>query len=146
MKGADMYRYMKGTTEGLKSAHEVLSLAFAEAGNESTSSVLNYYFMTTTKLVQAKNLEVQDLIDLFSDLSSVISYKEAKLSQDIYDLEQQEEKTAKQIKKLKKDKKEIKNLRGCEDKPRKDISPHATCEKLQELTKKTETNKEDVSC
>ena len=60
--------------------------------------------MTTTKLVQAKNLEVQDLI-IFSDLSSVISYKEAKLSQDIYDLEQQEEKTAKQIKKPKKTRK-----------------------------------------
>ena len=146
MKGADMYRYMKGTTEGLKSAHEILSLAFAEAGNESTSSVLNYYFMTTTKLVQAKNLEVQDLIDLFSDLSSVISYKEAKLSQDIYNLEQQEEKTAKQIKKLKKDKKEIKTLGDVKTNLEKTLAPHATCEKLQELYEKNfETNKEEVS-
>jgi len=41
MKGADMYKYMKGSTEGLKASHEVLLTDFNMAGNESPASVLN---------------------------------------------------------------------------------------------------------
>jgi len=81
MKGADMYKYMKSSTEGLQASYEVLLTAFNMAGNQSTGRVLNYYFMATTKLVQAKVLKVADLIALFSDLSGVIAYKEAKLAQ-----------------------------------------------------------------
>ena len=82
-KGADMYKFKKGTTEGLQESQAALGEAFTMAGNASTASVLNYYFIATTKLVQAKVLKVSDLIALFSDLSGVISYKEAKLMQDI---------------------------------------------------------------
>jgi len=146
MKGADMYKYKKTTTEGLKTSYEELRKAFEMAGNESTASVLNYYFMATTKLVQAKVLKVEDLIALFSDLSGVISYKEAKLSQDIYNAEQSEELSAKEQKRLKKNKKELKTLGDVKTNLEKTLAPHATCEKLIELyVKNFEQNKDDVA-
>ncbi len=80
------------------------------AANESTARVLNYYFIATTKLVQAKVLKVGDLIALFSDLSGVIAYKEAKLSQDIYNAEQSEGLSSRDSKILRKNKKELKTL------------------------------------
>ena len=116
------------------------------AANASTASVLNYYFMATTKLVQAKVLKVEDLIALFSDLSSVISYKEAKLSQDIYNAEQSEELSTKEQKLLKKNKKELKTLGDVKTNLEKTLAPHATCEKLVELyAKNFEQNKQDVA-
>ena len=146
MKGADMYKYMKTTIEGLQASHEVLRNSFEMAANASTASVLNYYFMATTKLVQAKVLKVEDLIALFSDLSSVISYKEAKLAQDIYNAEQSEELNTKQQKLLKKNKKELKTLGDVKTNLEKTLAPHATCEKLVELySKNFEQNKEDVA-
>ena len=146
MKGADLYKYKKTTTEGLQTSYEELKKAFEMAGNESTASVLNYYFMATTKLVQAKVLQVEDLIALFSDLSGVISYKEAKLSQDIYNAEQIEEISAKEQKLLKKNKKELKTLGDVKTNLEKTLAPHATCEKLIELyAKNFEKNKDDVA-
>lgn len=146
MKGADLYKYKKTTTEGLQTSYEELKKAFEMAGNESTASVLNYYFMATTKLVQAKVLQVEDLIALFSDLSGVISYKEAKLSQDIYNAEQIEELSAKEQKLLKKNKKELKTLGDVKTNLEKTLAPHATCEKLIELyAKNFEQNKDDVA-
>ena len=146
MKGADMYKHLKTTTEGLQASHEVLLNSFEMAGNESTASVLNYYFMATTKLVQAKVLKVEDLIALFSDLSGVISYKEAKLTQDIYNSEQREELSSKEQKLLKKNKKELKTLGDVKNNLEKTLAPHATCEKLVELyTKNFEQNKQDAA-
>ncbi len=146
MKGADLYKYKKTTTEGLQTSYEELKKAFEMAGNESTASVLNYYFMATTKLVQAKVLQVEDLIALFSDLSGVISYKEAKLSQDIYNAEQIDELSAKEQKLLKKNKKELKTLGDVKTNLEKTLAPHATCEKLIELyAKNFEQNKDDVA-
>ena len=147
MKGADMYKYMKTTTEGLQASYEVLRSSFEMATNTSTASVLNYYFMATTKLVQAKVLKVEDLIALFSDLSGVISYKEAKLTQDIYNAEQKsEELSSKEQKLLKKNKKELKTLGDVKTNLEKTLAPHATCEKLVELyAKNFEQNKEDVA-
>ena len=146
MKGADMYKYMKTTTKGLQASYEILRSAFEMATNTSTASVLNYYFMATTKLVQAKVLKVEDLIALFSDLSGVISYKEAKLTEDIYIAEQKSELSSKEQKLLKKNKKELKTLGDVKTNLEKTLAPHATCEKLIELyAKQFEQKKEDVA-
>lgn len=146
MKGADMYKYLKGSNEGLQASYGVLAKSFNMAGNESTARVLNYYFIATTKLVQAKVLEVKDLIALFSDISGVISYKEAKLTQDIYSAEQKESLTPKEAKIKKKNKKELDTLAEVKGNLEKTLAPHATCEKLVELyTKNFEAKKEDVA-
>ena len=146
LKGADMYKYLKGSTEGLQASYDVLAASFNMAGNESTARVLNYYFIATTKLVQAKVLKVGDLIALFSDLSGVIAYKEAKLSQDIYNAEQSESLSSRDSKILSKNKKELKTLNDVKGNLEKTLAPHATCEKLVELyTKNFETKKEDIA-
>lgn len=146
MKGADMYRYMKTTTTGLEASYEVLLKAFNMAGNESSASVLNYYFMVTTKLVQAKVLKVEDLIALFSDLSGVIAYKEAKLTQEIYNAEQKDNLNTKEKKALTKSKKELKTLGSVKSNLEKTLAPHATCEKLVDLySKNYDYKKEDAN-
>jgi len=146
-KGADMYKHMKATTEGLLASHEVLRTSFEMGGNESPAIVLNYYFLATTKLVQAKVLKVEDLIALFSDLSSVIAYKEAKLNQGIYNAELDPEAlSSKEKKALKRNKKELKTLGDVKGNLEKTLAPHATCEKLVELyTKNFEASKEDIA-
>lgn len=145
-KGADIYKYKKETVEGLQQSYDVLLTAFNMAGNESTASVLNYYFMSTTKLVQAKVLKVEDLIALFSDLSGVIAYKEAKLTQDIYNASSRDDLSSKEKKVLKKNKKELETLASVKSNLEKTLAPHATCEKLVELyTSNFETNKEDIA-
>jgi len=134
------------STDGLQAAYVVLKEAFTMAGNSSTASVLNYYFFATTKLVQAKVLKVSDLIALFSDLSGVISYKEAKLMQDIYTAEQAESLSSKEAKILKKDRKELSTLSDVKENLEKTLEPHATCEKLVELyTANFDSKKEDIS-
>ncbi len=146
MKGADLYKYTKDSIEGLQASYEVLLTAFNMAGNESSASVLSYYFMATAKLVQAKVLNVEDLIALFSDLSGVIAYKEAKLSQDIYNAGEAESLTPKEQKSLNNQKKELKKLGDVKSNLEKTLAPHATCEKLVELyTKNFEANKEDIA-
>ena len=146
LKGADMYRYTKGSTEGLKASRDILAEAFDAAGNESTASVLNYYFMATTKLVQAKELKVEDLIALFSDLSGVIAYKEAKLARDIFEAEQNEALSTKEKKQLKRNQKERKTLGDVKSNLEKTLAPHATCEKLVQLySNRFEANKEDLA-
>ena len=133
LKGADMYRHLKNSTKGLQASHEVLEKAFNSSGNESTAGVLNYYFMATTKLVQAKVLKVEDLIALFSDLSGVIAYKGAKLSKDIFEAEESETLSPKEKKQLKRNKKERKTLEDVKSNLEKTLAPHATCDKLVEM-------------
>ena len=137
---------MKTTTTGLEASYEVLLKSFNMAGNESSASVLNYYFMVTTKLVQAKVLKVEDLIALFSDLSGVIAYKEAKLTQEIYNAEQKDALNTKEKKALTKSKKELKTLGSVKSNLEKTLAPHATCEKLVDLySKNYDYKKEDAN-
>ena len=135
LKGADTYKQKKETVDGLEEARVCLSLSFDEAGYESSSSVLNYYFLATTKLVQAKKLKVEDLINLYSDLLAVIAYKQARLNSEIYKLTNKEGEpiTKKEKKTIEKDKKELKTLEDVKDNLYKTVGPHATCDKLVKL-------------
>ena len=115
LKGADIYKQKKQTVDGLEEARACLSSSFDEAGYESSSSVLNYYFLATTKLVQAKQLNVQDLINLYSDLLRVISYRQAKLGSEIYKLTNKEgdPTTKKEKKNNRKGRERVKDARRC---------------------------------
>ena len=70
-KGADLYKYKKGTTEGIQEAYAVLGQAFTLGGNTTSPRVLSTYFVASTKLLNAKVLTIEDLLNLFSDLSSI---------------------------------------------------------------------------
>jgi len=145
-KGADMYKYKKGTTEGIQEAYSVLEEAFNLGGNTSSPRVLSTYFVASTKLLNAKVLTIEDLLNLFSDLSSVISYKEAKLSQDVFNANEKEALTKKEAKQLKRNEDEKDKLSDVKDNLEKALAPYATCEKLVEMyTRDFEINKEDVT-
>jgi len=145
-KGADMYKYKKGSTEGLQESYAVLEEAFRLGGNTTSPRVLSTYFVASTKLLNAKILSIEDLLNLFSDLSSVISYKEAKLSQDIFNAGEKESLTSREAKQLKKNKDEQGKLSVVKDNLEKALAPYATCDKLVEMyTADFETNKEEVT-
>lgn len=145
MKGADMYRFMKNSTEGLQASLLVLQESFKLSGYESSSSVINYYFLATTKLVQAKILKVEDLINLYSDLLRVISYRKAKLSSELYELGEKKDVSSKEKKTIQKHEKELKTLSDVKNNLYKTVGPHATCEKLIDLYTTTfDLYKEDI--
>ena len=144
-KGADMYKYKKATIEGIQDAYTVLEDAFNLGGNTTSPRVLSTYFVASTKLLNAKILTIEDLLNLFSDLSSVISYKEAKLSQDIFNAREKETLTKKEKKQLNRNEDEQDKLSDVKDNLELALEPYATCEKLVEMyTRDFEINKEDV--
>tara|TARA_B110000977_G_C11030551_1_gene475056 strand:- start:71 stop:1474 length:1404 start_codon:yes stop_codon:yes gene_type:complete len=145
-KGADMYKYKKGTTEGLQEAYAVLGDAFKLGGNTTSPRVISTYFVASTKLLNAKVLSIEDLLNLFSDLSSVISYKEAQLAQDIFNANEKESLTKKEKKQLDRNNDEKDKLSDVKNNLEKALAPYATCDKLIEMyTRDFETNKADVT-
>ena len=132
-KGADLYKYKKVTTEGIQEAYAVLGQAFTLGGNTTSPRVISTYFVASTKLLNAKVLTIEDLLNLFSDLSSVISYKEAKLSQDIFTANEKESLSKKEQKQLNRDLDEKEKLSDVKNNLEKALAPHATCEKLVEM-------------
>ena len=145
-KGADLYKYKKGTTEGLQEAYAVLGEAFNLGGNTTSPRVLSTYFVVSTKLLNAKVLSIEDLLNLFSDLSSVISYKEAQLAQDIYKANEKEVLTKKEEKQRNRNEDEKDKLSDVKDNLEKALAPYATCDKLVEMyTRDFEMNKTDLT-
>lgn len=145
-KGALMYKFRK---DKLEDANKVLAQSFEIDGNNSSASVINYYFITTTKLVNKDVYTREQLIDLFADLSSVIEYKQAQLGKDIYDAEAKveagEKLSSKESKSLKADKRELKTLTDVSNNMEVTLAPLATCEILVDMyTKNFEEKKADL--
>lgn len=144
-KGAMIYKYRK---DNLEEANKVLAKSFEIDGNNSTASVINYYFITTTKLVNKDVYTREQLIDLFADLSGVIEYKQAQLGKDIYDAEAKAEAgetlSKKEAKALKANKKELQTLTDVSNNMEVTLAPLATCEILVDMyTKNFEDKKAD---
>lgn len=145
-KGALMYKFRK---DNLEAANEVLAKSFEIDGNNSSASVINYYFITTTKLVNKDVFTREQLIDLFADLSGVIEYKQAKLGKSIFDAEAKVEAgetlDKKAARALKNDKKELKTLTDVSNNMEVALAPLATCEILVEMyTRDFEAKKTDL--
>ena len=93
LKGKDMYKYRSSTIEELKQCRSVLKESFLIDGLNSTATTINYYFIVSLKLFQKKELNQQDLMTLFSDVSEVVDYREASISQDIFEVNSDSTKT-----------------------------------------------------
>ena len=85
LKGKDMYKYRSGTTEELNQCRSVLQNSFEIDGLNSTATTINYYFNVSLKLFQKQELNKQDLMTLFSDVSEVVDHREASISQEIFE-------------------------------------------------------------
>ena len=133
LKGADIYKFKKDSVSGIKESFGVLGEAVRLGGNTTKARILSNYFVASTKLLNAGELTIEDLLDLFSDLSTIISYKEIQLSQNIYKAEQLEAPNSKELKLLKKDKEEQEKLIVAKNNLENALAPYATCEKLVEM-------------
>ena len=75
----------------------------------------------------------EELIDLFSDVSNIIDYKEAAFNQDNFNLNLKEQLTSKEKKVLKRNTSELKTLSDVRANMEKTLAPLVTCEKLEAL-------------
>ena len=132
-KGSDLYRYRKSNINSVQSAYDLLKTSFNLDKEKSSARALNYYFLSAAKLTQQKLLENEELIDLFSDVSNIIDYKEAAFNQDNFNLNLKEQLTSKEKKVLKRNTSELKTLSDVRANMEKTLAPLVTCEKLEAL-------------
>ena len=143
LKGSDLYKYRKSSTNSLEKAYHILRESFVLDQEKSSARALNYYFASGAKLTSKKILNKEDLIGLFSDVSSIIDYKEAQIMEINFNLEQDEELGNKQTKVLSNNEKELKTLNNVRANMEKTLAPHVTCEKLTELYAPKFNNKQN---
>ena len=143
-KGSDLYRYRKSDTSSVEAAYDLLKISFNMDRKKSSARALNYYFASGARLTQQKILTNEDLIDLFSDVSNIIDYKEASINQDNFNLNEKDELTSKEKKVLKKNTSELKTLNDVRANMEKILAPLVTCEKLEILYETNfEVNQDD---
>jgi len=146
MKGAELYRTNKINMSSVKNAYDILKESFSIDKEKTTARALNYYFQSGAKLTSNKLLSKEELIDLFSDVSNVIDYKEAEINQMIFDLSETSQVTEKISKKIKNNQKELKTLNDVRSNMERILAPHVTCEKLIQLySSQYDNNREDYN-
>ena len=133
LKGASLYKYRKSNMQSVQSAYDILQTAFSIDKNKTQASTLNAYFQAGARLTSNKILTKEDLINLFSDVSSVIDYKEAQLNQINFDLNEKLDLTKKEKRQLRNNEKELKTLNDVRANMEKVLAPHVTCAKLEAL-------------
>tara|TARA_B100000575_G_scaffold293371_1_gene304558 strand:+ start:1091 stop:2536 length:1446 start_codon:yes stop_codon:yes gene_type:complete len=132
-KGSDIYKFRKSDVTSVQEAFETLKESFVIDAENSTARALNYYFASAAKLTSLKIMTKEDLIDLFSEVSSVIDYKEADLKQQNFSLTDNRTPTNKEKKQIKRNSSELKTLGDVRANMEKTLAPHVTCEKLDAL-------------
>jgi len=133
LKGKDMYKYRSENIEDLFACQKVLLESFQLDGFTSSATTLNYYFTTTAKLVKADRIETEELIALFSDVSAVIDYRQASLTELIFKAKNDSLLDSKGQKQLGKNEKELGRLEDVKTNIEKTLAPHSTCENLVDL-------------
>mgnify|MGYP001206958952 CR=1 FL=1 len=143
-KGSELYRNNKSNMTIVKDAYNILKEGFDLDKEKTTPRALNYYFQAGAKLTSNNLLNKSELIDLFSDLSNIIDYKEAIINQLNFELNQKVELTSKEEKTLKKNTIDLNTLNDVRSNMERILAPHVTCEKLIDLySSKFPLNKED---
>lgn len=145
-KGVVIY---KNYPNKLEEANKLFKEAYNLDGNGISRAVMNYYFLSSVKLKNKKIYTVDDIIVMYSDLSSVIAFQKSKYSGEEADLTAKSDSTELS----KKEKRTLKNatsilgtLNNVEGNIEKTVGPLLSCDKLSELfTENFEANKEDVA-
>ncbi len=133
LKGSDLYRYRKNSLISLEKAYDILKEAFDNSQDKTQARALNYYFQAGARLTSKKVLSKENLIALFSDLTTMIDYKEATINQVNFNLSSKEDVSSKEKKVLTNNQKELKTLNDVRANMEKVLAPHVTCEKLEIL-------------
>ncbi len=146
LKGAALYRYRKSNLVSVQEAYDILQQAVSIDREDTQASTLNAYFQAGARLTSNKIFTKENLINLFSDVSSIIDYKEAQMNQINFDLKAKADLTKKEKRTLKNNEKEQKTLSDVRSNMEKVLAPHVTCEKLELLYgPKFESNQDDYN-
>lgn len=151
-KGTAMYKHLgkEITDEELQNANETFKLSYEIDGNNIAGTVINYYFLSSAKLLNKKLYSVDQLIAMYANLSEVISYQSAKYSDDKFGYNERveggETLSKKDAKRLKITKQKLSQLEKVSGNIETTLAPYASCDKLDEIyTKAFEENKEDIA-
>lgn len=151
-KGTALYKHLGAniTDEELQEANNLFKQSYEIDGNDIAGTVINYYFLSSAKLLNKKLYSVDDLIAMYANLSEVISYQTAKFSNDKFGYKEKEEAgeelSKKDAKRLKITEKKLAQLEKVSGNIETTLAPYASCEKLEEIYAKAfEENKEDVA-
>ena len=151
-KGTAMYKHLGKaiTDEELQDANKIFKEAYNIDGNNIAGTVINYYFLSSAKLLNKKLYTVDQLITMYANLSEVISYQTAKYSDDRFaykeKIEAGNELSKKEAKRLKITEQKLSQLEKVSGNIETTLAPYASCEKLEEIyTKAFEENKDDVA-
>ncbi len=149
-KGTAMYKHLgeEITDEELQKANETFKNSYDIDGNNIAGTVINYYFLSSAKLLNKKLYSVDELIAMYANLSEVISYQTAKYSDDRFayneKVEGGTELSKKEARRLKITEQKLAQLEKVSGNIETTLAPYASCEKLGEIyTKAFEENKED---
>ena len=130
LKGKDMYKYRSINIDQLLACQQTLFQAFKLDGLNSSATTLNYYFTTTAKLVKADAIEREEVIALFSDVSEVIDYRQASLTESIFTAKNDSLLNDKGKKELSKNEKELGRVEDVKKIIEKALAHHSTWERL----------------
>lgn len=151
-KGTAMYKHLGKaiTDEELQAANELFKQAYEIDGNDIAGTVINYYFLSSAKLLNKKLYSVDELISMYANLSEVIGYQTAKYSDDKFayneKIEAGTELSKKEARRFKITKQKLAQLGKVSVNIETTLTPYASCEKLEEIyTKAFEGNSEDVA-
>ena len=145
-KGSDLYKYRKSNIDNVQQAYKILKESVDLDQIKTSARTLSYYFQAAQKLTVNKLLSNEELINLFTDLSSLVDYKEAEINQTIFILSQKDNLTSKEIKKTKKLDSELIKLSDLRGIMERVLAPIVTCDKLVLLYESSfENNQSDLS-
>ncbi len=145
-KGSDLYKYKKTDLPSVKEAYSILQTAFSMDKEKTSARTLSYYFQAAQKLTVNNILPNEKLIELFTDLSSTVDYKEADINKSIFNFSQKTQLTAKESKKKKKLNDELVKLNDLRAIMERVLAPIVTCDKLVSLYENSfESNNQDSS-
>lgn len=145
-KGSDLYKYRKSNPDKVQQAYNILKESVELDEIKSSARTLSYYFQAAQKLTVKKLLSNEELISLFTDLSSLVDYKEAEINQTLFILSQKENLSSKELKKTKKLDSELVKLSDLRSIMERVLAPIVTCDKLVALYEGSfEDNQSDLS-
>lgn len=151
-KGTAMYKHLGKaiTDEELQAANSLFKQAYEIDGNNIAGTVINYYFLSSAKLLNKKLYSVDELISMYANLSEVIGYQSAKYSDDKFayneKIEAGTELSKKEARRLKITEQKLAQLGKVSVNIETTLAPYASCEKLEEIyTKAFDESKEDIA-
>jgi len=132
-KGVELLSY---NSEEFEKAYKILNRSVVRGGNESESAIVNFYFMTTVRMVREKGADSTIVFDNYDIAMTIIEHNMKAIKKEIENNPAEAEKNERVLKGYETALTNLDNL----------FEPFATCENLLAIySKKYEVNPNDTS-